>query len=234
MKETLGRILAAFVLACTLLALMSCGGSSESTETPNNEASLIDPLTGKQYVEGIHYQKLQSPIPNASKLTFFFSPACPHCLDFDQRFTAWIETLDTKPAISWIAVEFGRDYWALLAKVHTTAILLGEQQAVAKELFYCAQEQQAACLLASANISDEQIAQWISDNSNASYTNALTVWQSDEVTQQMEANQTVVSKHNIRYVPMLVVNGQFELVRSSFNLWDDYFNLAKLLMQQSS
>ena len=225
-------LLSIFVI-CTFL-LGGCGGSSSNSTSPSDPTNIVldDPDTGMQYIEGTHFNQLAVTDPDAPDMMLFFSPACPHCRTFSADLTLWQAEEEEPLSFEHIPVGFGRPSWALLARIYALGRLHDKQEIMATALFACVHDDGASCIIADDEIkADEEILQWAADVTGIGFQQITETWQSDELTTQTSQYSQLEQDLNIRHVPLLIVNGQYEILRSGFSSNSDLFRLVRLLAE---
>lgn len=191
--------------------------------------------TGHQFTQGTHYQILSPRVETDAELTLFFSPACPHCRTLELIMEEWLASQAVTPSYERIPVQFGRDSWALLSRIYATGVVLEAEDKLVAKLFSCLQNQRSSCLLLSeSNLKLETLLQWISDATSRERAQVADAWRSDQTDQLHSYYASAEQAQKVQSVPMLVVKGEYKINQSSFDSWDEVFELVELLLEPKS
>jgi thiol:disulfide interchange protein DsbA len=166
------------------------------------------PAAAQALVEGQQYLRLKNPQPVDSgkkiEVLEFFSYGCPHCRDLAPELVAWARTLPADVEFRRVPVDYGRQQWAVLAKVYYTLDALGVEPKLTPEVFVALHDRKTP-LFPEKAFFDWAAAQGL-DRKKVEDT-----YNSFGVTSKFNRARAIAKTYNIQSVPLVIVDGKFQV-----------------------
>lgn len=159
------------------------------------------------FQEGKEYGKLTTPMPpmvaGKPEVIEFFSYNCPHCHDLEPTAQEWLKRKPNDVQFIRVPVSFNPS-WEVTSRAYYVAESLGVLEKMHRPLFEAIHRDKRSLA------SEDEVAALFVENGvdEAAFRKAYKSFQTE--TQMRRANQ-LVQRYGVRGVPMLVVNGQYDV-----------------------
>ena len=168
-------------------------------------AHAADPAAPPTFQEGKDYVRQPTPVPTSApdkiEVVELFWYGCPHCYELEPTAREWLKRKPEQVAFVRIPVSFGPT-WEAGARAFYAAEELGVQEKMHQPLFDAMHQK-------SNPSEDELVAIFAAQGVDpAAFRKAYSSFQTE--TQLRRGNQ-LAQRYNARGVPMLVVNGKYEV-----------------------
>lgn len=183
-----------------LLILLACA-------LPLALARAADPAPPPKFQEDKDYARLPNPIPASipgkAEVIEFFSYTCPHCNSLEPEAQEWLKRKPDNVVFVRVPVAFGPT-WEPSARAYHAADAMGLVDKV-HPLLFAAFHQEKRKLT-----SEDEIAAFLAEHGvdQDAFRKAYQSFQTE--TQFRRANQ-LAQRYNVRGVPMIIVNGQYNV-----------------------
>jgi len=189
------RMSSRFVLAAAALIALS------STALASVEA-------GRDY-EVLHQPQRSEVAANHTEVIEFFSFACPHCYEFNRQLLAWAGKLPANVTLRQVPVGFQKPGWGALARAAHALQATGDFARLETPLFEAIHKERLPLF------DEKSITAWMVKHGvdGAKFTAA---YNSFGVNTRMAQNDRMVVSYEIASVPMLVVDGRYNVKGRTF------------------
>ena len=176
----------------------------------------------ERYVEGTHYKKLDKAPHQDKTVVEYFSYGCPHCNHLEPALEAWLEHM---PA----GVEFSRvpaiwnSQFQVLAQLYYSLDAIGQQQKLTPKVFDYLHNQKKTIR------NQQDAAQFVADQ-GADVKAFNKAWKSEQVKQSLIKASEDFINHDVRGVPAIVVNGQYQTSVSMAGSNKGLFEIVEFLL----
>ena len=163
--------------------------------------------TPPAFQEGKDYGVRSTPIPpmvaGKPEVIEFFSYNCPHCHDLEPLAQDWLKRKSNEVQFVRIPVSFNSG-WEVTARAYYVAESLGVLEKMHRSLFEAIHRDQRKLA------SEDEVTALIVENGvdEATFRKAYKSFQTE--TQMRRANQ-LTQRYGVRGVPLLIVNGQYDV-----------------------
>lgn len=193
-------------------------------------------LAEGQFVEGIHYERLDVPVqtgledtqPPQVEVVEVFSYMCIHCYSFDPVLERWeSDGKSASASFSRLPAVFSSD-WALMAQAFYTAEILGVSEQMHVPLF-------EAVHVKPVNLRDEAKMAELFVNEAGVTTEAFTkAFNSFFVRSRVMQAQAKSRAYGITGVPTLIVNGKYRVNGKMAGSSEGMLDVVNFLVQKES
>lgn len=166
------------------------------------------PTAAQTLVEGQNYIRLRNPLPVDSgkkiEVLEFFSYGCPHCRDLDPELVAWTKTMPADVEFRRVPVDYGREQWAVLAKIYYTLEALGVEQKFTPEVFVALHDRKTPLF------QDKAFFDWAATK-GLDRKKVEDTYGSFGVTSKFNRARAIAKNYNVQSVPLVIVDGKFQV-----------------------
>jgi len=166
------------------------------------------PTAAQTLVEGQNYIRLRNPLPVDSgkkiEVLEFFSYGCPHCRDLDPELVAWTKTMPADVEFRRVPVDYGREQWAVLAKIYYTLEALGVEQKFTPEVFVALHDRKTPLF------QDKAFFDWAASK-GLDRKKVEETYNSFGVVSKFNRSRAIAKSYNVQSVPLVIVDGKFQV-----------------------
>jgi len=166
------------------------------------------PTAAQTLVEGQNYIRLRNPLPVDSgkkiEVLEFFSYGCPHCRDLDPELVAWTKTMPADVEFRRVPVDYGREQWAVLAKIYYTLEALGVEQKFTPEVFVALHDRKTPLF------QDKAFFDWAASK-GLDRKKVEETYNSFGVVSKFNRSRAIAKSYNVQSVPLVIVDGEFQV-----------------------
>jgi thiol:disulfide interchange protein DsbA len=166
------------------------------------------PTAAQTLVEGQNYIRLRNPLPVDSgkkiEVLEFFSYGCPHCRDLDPELVAWTKTMPADVEFRRVPVDYGREQWAVLAKIYYTLEALGVEQKFTPEVFVALHDKKTPLF------QDKAFFDWAASK-GLDRKKVEETYNSFGVVSKFNRSRAIAKSYNVQSVPLVIVDGKFQV-----------------------
>lgn len=178
----------------------------------------------ERYVEGTHYTRMEGADYQPKTVIEFFSFGCPHCFHLEPLMVAWLGTKPADVAFSRVPATWNAKFLTL-GRLYYVIEALGIEQKAMPAAFEAIHthgkdiktRQDAQALLATLGVSE-------ADFSKA--------WDDKGVTAKLDASSRQFAAYQIRGVPAIVVNGQYQTSVSMAGSQEELIEVINFLLSK--
>ncbi|WP_281646585.1 thiol:disulfide interchange protein DsbA/DsbL [Parendozoicomonas sp. Alg238-R29] len=187
-------------------------------------------MAAEPYQEGVHYFRLDTPVPTQTKdkveIAEAFWYGCPHCFTLEPTIEAWKKTLPEYTSFRKVPAQFS-PVWKNHAQLYFTVDALKLGTAAHEDVFAAIHKQGRKL------DTQEEMVQLLSKYgvSEADFKKAF---KSFGVRNQMRQADAVVRGSRLTGVPALIVNGKYRLSAQSAGSNTEMLKVAEYLMEKES
>lgn len=171
-------------------------------------AAGVAPVHAQALVEGQNYTRLKNPQPVDSgkkiEVLEFFSYGCPHCRDLDPELQRWQKTLPADVEFKRVPIDFGREQWAVLAKIYYTLDAMGIEEKLTPEVFVALHDKKVPLH------NDKAFFDWAASK-GLDRKKVEDTFNSFGTTSKFNRARSIAKSYNVQSVPLVVVDGKFLL-----------------------
>jgi len=166
------------------------------------------PAAAQTLVEGQQYIRLKNPQPVDSgrkiEVIEFFSYGCPHCRDLDPELVAWTKTMPADVEFRRVPVDYGREQWAVLAKIYYTLEAMGVEAKLTPEVFVALHDRKTPLF------QDKAFFDWAATK-GLDRKKVEDTYGSFGVTSKFNRARAIAKNYNVQSVPLVIVDGKFQV-----------------------
>ncbi|AUM12213.1 thiol:disulfide interchange protein DsbA/DsbL [Ketobacter alkanivorans] len=192
-----------------LLALVSSSGWAFSLE---------------RYVEGVHYQKVEGGQPQPKTVVEFFSFGCPHCYELEPKVEAWVKSKPEAVSFSRVPATWNQKF-AVLGKLYYVIEALGIEEKAVPAVFEYLHKQ-------NKTITSREDAQTLLTGLGVTPEVFNKAWNDPQVETNANTAGRIFAANQIRGVPAVVVNGQYQTSVSMAGSPEDLFEVVNFLLSK--
>lgn len=156
----------------------------------------------ERFVEGVHYKKIDSAEYQAKSVVEFFSFGCPHCYHLEPLMEEWLKAKPADVSFSRVPATWNQNF-VVLGKLYYVTQALGIEEKAVPAIFDYLHKQgkkiegrsDAEALLAGLGVSKEDFDK---------------TWADEKLDSKVTAAGRQFVALQIRGVPAIVVNGQYQ------------------------
>jgi protein dithiol oxidoreductase (disulfide-forming) len=179
-------------------------------------------VAGRDYAPLRQPQKPEVPA-NQTEVIEFFSFACPHCYEYHRKLMAWASKLPANVTFRQVPVGFEKPGWVPLARAAYAMQATGDFARLETALFDAIHKERQPLF------DEKSITAWMVKHGvdGAKFTAA---YNSFGVNTRMSQNQRMVIRYEVASVPMLVVDGRYNVLGRTF---DEMLSNTSALIEKS-
>jgi len=158
--------------------------------------------------EGNQYIRIKDPQPTETgkkiEVIEFFSYGCPHCRDLDPELVAWTKTMPADVEFRRVPVDYGREQWAVLAKIYYTLEAMGVEAKLTPEVFVALHDRKTPLF------QDKAFFDWAATK-GLDRKKVEDTYGSFGVTSKFNRARAIAKNYNVQSVPLVIVDGKFQV-----------------------
>ncbi len=167
-----------------------------------------------KYLQGRDYQVLKNPLPlqksGQKEVLEFFSYSCPHCSDLNPELVKWEKERKPKDVAFYQMPALGGS-WTFVGRVKFTADKLGLGEDFDKTYFDLIHKERQRKYMGDEDAAFDLLA----EKANVSTDEVKKAWNSLWVKNQMQKSNKLWLQSGVTGVPVLIVNGKYEVNMTS-------------------
>ncbi len=176
----------------------------------------------ERYLEGTHYKKLDKAPHQEKTVVEYFSYGCPHCNHLEPALEAWLEHVPEGVTFSRVPAIWNSQF-QVLAQLYYSLEVVGLQQKLTPKVFDYLHKQ-------NKSIKNQQDAAKFVADQGGDVDAFNKAWKSEQVKQSLiKASEDFIA-HDVRGVPAIVVNGQYQTSVSMAGSNKGLFEIVEFLL----
>lgn len=176
----------------------------------------------ERYVEGVHYKKVEGTEYQPNTVMEFFSFGCPHCYDLEPVVETWLKTKPDAVSFSRVPATWNQKF-AILGKLYYVIEALGVEEKAVPMVFDYIHKQ-------GKTIASREDGQALLTGMGVSAADFDKAWSDDKVETKSNTAGRIFAANQIRGVPAMVVNGQYQTSVSMAGSPEEVFEVVNFLL----
>ena len=178
----------------------------------------------ERYVEGVHYTKVEGAAPLPNTVTEFFSFGCPHCYRLEPHMEEWLKTKPADVTFNRVPATWNKKFQVLAQLYYVLEELNMVEESMMKTFDYIHKQGRhihnkadATAFLKTLGVADDKID---------------ATWNADSVKAKVRGAGGLFAKNQVRGVPALLVNGQYQTSVSMAGSEQELFDVIRFLLSK--
>lgn len=187
-------------------------------------ATQVQAFGMERYIEGTHYKKLEKAPYQEKTVVEYFSYGCPHCNHLEPALEKWLEHIPKGVTFSRVPAIWNTQF-QVLAQLYYSLDAVGLQQELTPKVFDYIHNQNKTIR------TQQDAAKFVADHGGDTEAFAK-AWKSEGVKQSLiKASEDFIA-HDVRGVPAIVVNGQYQTSVSMAGSNKGLFEVVEFLLSK--
>ncbi|MGB3621278.1 MAG: thiol:disulfide interchange protein DsbA/DsbL [Ketobacter sp.] len=178
----------------------------------------------ERFVEGVHYKKIEKAPRQEKTVVEYFSYGCPHCNHLEPVLEAWLTDMPEGITFKRVPAIWNKSFY-VLAQLYYSLAEVGKEKELTPKVFDYLHTQKKT-------IPGEAEALQFAGDLGVD-TNAFDkAWKSEQVKQNLIKASEEFVVHQVKGVPAIVVNGQYQTSVSMAGSNEELFDVVEFLLNK--